>query len=108
MQPLERVLLDGLNNKTGVKDGTGPEGKEGTKGGPKKGDPNGTGVVVNERTKRQLRWVMNFSTYDGSDYLKQLEDLGAKLAVPQKGENQKFLLINDLATPAKTETVEDL
>jgi hypothetical protein len=106
MPALERALLEGLANKPGAKAGTGQEGKEGTKGGPELGDPKGTRKVNNERIKRKLRWIMNFNTIDGSDYLKQLEDLGAKLAVPLKGE--KYLLINDLGKPAKTETVDDL
>lgn len=108
MPQLERSLLDGLVNGRGVKDGTGQEGKEGTKGGPEKGDPKGSRGIINERAKRQLRWTMNFSTYDGNDYLKQLEDLGAKLAIPLKSQGQKYLLINDLTRPSKTETVEDL
>jgi hypothetical protein len=106
MPALDRRLLDELANKQAAKDGTGQQGKKGTKGGPEKGDPKADGVVNNERVNRKLRWIMNFSTTDGRDYLKQLEDLGAKLAIPLKGE--KYLLINDLSKPAKTETVDDL
>jgi hypothetical protein len=108
MQPLERGHLDGLANKPGVKDGTAQEGKKGTKGGPEKGDPDAKGKAINEQIKRQLRWFMNFNTFDSNDYLKQLEDLGAKLAFPVKGENQKYLLINDLAKSGKTKIVDDL
>jgi hypothetical protein len=103
---IEQSLMNGLASKQGAKDGTGEKGKKGIRGGPEKGDPKSDGVVNNERVKRKLRWIMNFSTLDGSDYLKQLGDLGAKLAVPLKGE--KYLLINDLSKPAKTETVDDL
>jgi hypothetical protein len=106
MPALERGLSDGLANKQGAKDGTGHQGKEGAKGGPELGVPKGIGKVNNERVKRKLRWVINFSTIDGSDYLKQLEVLGAKLAVPLKTE--KYLLINDLSKPAKMDTVDDL
>jgi hypothetical protein len=61
------------------------QGGPGSRGG--KGDGTGTGVgsgegsgKINARTKRQLRWTITFKTSGGSDYLRQLNLLGAILA----------------------------
>jgi hypothetical protein len=49
------------------------------------------------------RWVISFDTKDGNDYLRQLEALGATLAVPAGGAG-KWLVIRDLSRrPAKPE-----
>jgi Tol biopolymer transport system component/biopolymer transport protein ExbD len=46
------------------------------------------------RQQRQLRWTLIFNTLNGQDYLRQLNDLGAILAVP--GADDKYLVIRDL------------
>jgi hypothetical protein len=108
MPPFEKGLLDNLNGKGGPNRDPGREDKPGPNKNPPPGDPNGPPNIKNVHVERQLRWTMNFNTRDGVDYAKQLQDLGAKVAVPLKGEKSKYLLINDLAKPKKTETVEDL
>ncbi len=48
------------------------------------------------------RWVLTFETRDGFDYLRQLEALGAILAVPLEGD--RFLVIRNLKQrPARGE-----
>lgn len=45
-------------------------------------------------TRRIDRWVLTFETRNGSDYLRQLEGLGAILAIPLEGD--RYLVIRDL------------
>jgi hypothetical protein len=47
-----------------------------------------------KRRRRQSRWVLKFTTDNGPDYARQLQGLGAVLAIP-KGDNQ-YLVIRDL------------
>jgi RNA polymerase sigma factor (sigma-70 family) len=56
---------------------------------------------------RILRWKIVFNTKDGNEYAKQLEALGAKLAIPTKEHNQ-YRLICDLSKRPATTTVEDI
>jgi Sigma-70, region 4 len=56
---------------------------------------------------RILRWKIVFHTKDGNEYAKQLEALGAKLAIPTKEHNQ-YRLICDLSKRPVTTTVEDI
>jgi hypothetical protein len=80
-------------------------GGPGSGGGEGKGRGTGTGKdsgpgesknnIVNQRQKRQLRWTMIFNTRTGEDYAKQLQGLGAILAIPD-GPG-KFLLIDNLS-----------
>ncbi|MFL5244206.1 MAG: hypothetical protein ACJ8FY_19045 [Gemmataceae bacterium] len=108
MPPFEKTLLDNLNGKGSPNRDRGPVERQGPNKNPPPGDPKGPPAIKNIHVERQLRWTMNFNTTDGSDYAKQLRDLGAKIAVPLQGDKAKFLLIKDLAKPKKTETVDDL
>ncbi len=108
MPPLEKGLLDNLNGNGGRSGNSGQEDKPGPTKAPPPGDPNGPPNIKNVHVERQLLWTMNFNTHDGVDYAKQLQDMGAKVAVPLKGEKTTYLLIKDLAKPKKTESVEDL
>jgi hypothetical protein len=86
-----RAKIDGLIAGHG-KGGPGSGGGTGSGAGPGDGPGIGPGksrAIENERTRRQERWVMNFNTRDGNDYLKQLQHLGAILAVPQSDGSYK-------------------
>src|SRR5262249_16786535 len=89
--------------------GPGSGGGLGSGIGPGKGGGIGPGEEgrVAKTIKRKARWVMNFSTYDGRDYAKQLEDLGAIVAAPLP-EAGKYTLIRNLARPGKKEVTDDL
>ncbi len=54
------------------------------------------------RLKRLMRWSMDFNTRDGNDYARQLDGLGAILAVPDPEKKGEYLVIRDLkARPVK-------
>jgi RNA polymerase sigma factor (sigma-70 family) len=57
--------------------------------------------------RRLLRWQIVFNTKDGKEYAKQLEALGATLAIPTKHQNQ-YRLICDLSKRPVKATVEDI
>src|SRR5262249_28749595 len=57
--------------------------------------------------RRILRWKIVFNTKDGNEYAKQLEALGATLAIPTKKQN-RYRLIHDLSKRPVTMTVEDI
>jgi hypothetical protein len=64
--------------------------------------------VTDKRQKRQLRWVLAFNTKDAKDYAKQLQEMGAILAVPEGKENRQFRVFRNLKElPIKGE-IEDL
>lgn len=67
--------------------------KQGLPGSPggKKGPPQGR---MDTLIRRIDRWVLTFETRNGSDYLRQLEALGAILAIPLEGD--RYLVIRDL------------
>jgi len=52
---------------------------------------------VEQRQKRQQRWVRILNTRDGDDYTKQLQSLKAILAVPVPDEKDQYLVIEDLS-----------
>jgi hypothetical protein len=60
----------------------------------------------NVRKQRMLRWTMVFDTKDGADYAKQLDALGAILAVP--ADDGKFLVIRDLKQRPVKPVEEDI
>jgi hypothetical protein len=60
-----------------------------------------------ERQLRLLRWQIDFDSKDGNDYVKQLEVLGAILALPTD-DAHKHRVIRDLAARPLRTTVEDL
>jgi hypothetical protein len=77
------------------------QGGNGTDGGLGEGNGRGTGNQTGNGSggtikseARQLRWTMIFRTHSGSDYLKQLHDLGAILATPES--NDEYLVFRDL------------
>jgi hypothetical protein len=57
--------------------------------------------------QRMLRWRIVFNNKDGKEYAKQLEALGARLAIPTKERNQ-YGVIFDLRKRPVTTTVEDI
>jgi hypothetical protein len=57
--------------------------------------------------RRMLRWQIVFNTKDGKEYAKQLEALGATLAIPTKDQSQ-YRLICDLSKRPVKATVEDI
>jgi hypothetical protein len=59
------------------------------------------------RKRRMLRWRIHFDTKDGNDYAKQLEALGAILAVPADRPG-KHRIIRDLSRRPAQGSVEDL
>jgi RNA polymerase sigma-70 factor (ECF subfamily) len=60
-----------------------------------------------ERKYRQRRWRISFDSRDGNDYAKQLEALGAILAIPT-GEEGKYQVVRDLTKRPVKAAVEDL
>jgi hypothetical protein len=80
----------------GVTPGKG-QGGAGKGGGQGLGDGTGTGsgsgnssAPLTSREKRMLRWAMAFSTRNGHDYLEQLRDLGAVIAIPSNQGGKKY------------------
>lgn len=107
----------GNGNGTGTGRGNGPggdpdKGRTGTGTGGGAGNGNGTGTGdangpgkgnLTQREKRMLRWHMLFDTQDGNDYLSQLRQLGAILAIPLGAgdpANTEFGLVRELRRPA--------
>jgi hypothetical protein len=98
-------LMEGIAQAPGK--GRGGSGRGGGKGDGD-GTKDGPGRGMLEREKRILRWKMQFNTFDGRDYLTQLDELGAILAVPEPRSADAYRVIRDLKrTPAHGE-IEDL
>jgi len=80
--------------------------------GDRKGDGKSQQADLTKREKRMLRWHMRFTASTGSEYVKQLEGLGAILAFPVKekrGEEPEYGLVRDLKKrPAKLLLNENL
>jgi hypothetical protein len=74
----------------------------GPPGGRAKGPPR---ARIERQAQRMDRWVLTFETRDGFDYLRQLEALGAILAVPLEGD--RFLVIRNLKQRPARGTVEN-
>lgn len=85
-----KQLRDGVNPGAG-KGGVGEGGGQGTGQGTGRGSGQGNGKMLNKREERMLRWVIMFNTRNGEDYLNQLRDLGAIVAVPT-GEGKDYKL----------------
>jgi hypothetical protein len=100
------AMMQGLAGKG--KSGPGQDGGRDTgkgKGtGAGKGD--GEGRPLTKREKRVLRWVLMFDTRDGQDYARQLDALGAILAVPEAGG--QYRIIRDLKRRPVQGQVEDV
>ncbi len=98
-------LVKGLTPPGKGRGGPGKGGGEGSGIGKEKGPGTGTGKARLDREARILRWKMQFNTRDGNDYLAQLRELGAIIAIPEpKGG---YRVIRDLNPPASGE-IEDL
>lgn len=100
---LDKKLREGLLGKG--------QGGPGAGGGSGSGDGPGTGAGDGPnsgsiRVKRKLRWTILFNTVSGIDYLRQLDALGAILAVKTPDGELKTIR-NPLERPVKLET-EDL
>lgn len=81
--------------------GSGSGGGTGDGRGTGTGDGQGPGGGGNltEREKEMIRWTMHFETADPADYLRQLDGMGAILAIPVDGE---YKIVRDLKhRPAK-------
>lgn len=100
-----RAQIDGLIAGKG-KGGPGSGGGQGRGKSTGTGDLEGPGGKLDQRTKRQQRWVMNFNTRDGSDYLRQLQHLGAIVAVPLP--DGTFRVYRDLGRRPLRGQVEDI
>jgi hypothetical protein len=56
----------------------------------------GVGRLLNEREKRMMRWTLRFQNRSGEEYVRQLQGLGAILAVPKDRGGNAYWLIRDL------------
>ena len=77
--------------------GTGQGGGKGSGVGPGVGEGTGPGSgTITKRQERQKRWTMIFNIRDPEDYARQLNALGAVLAIPGSHEGE-YLVIEDLS-----------
>jgi hypothetical protein len=90
-QDVDSKVRDALMGKKKGAGGPGAEGDQGV--GPGKG---GTGA--DSTRARSLRWVVQFKTSGGRDYLSQLSALGAEIIVPLE-DGRNHYLFADLANP---------
>ena len=104
LNKLDKGLRDALGKGLG---GPGSGGGKGSGVGTGVGEGEGLGGKINARTKRRLRWTMMFSTSSGQDYVRQLQTLGATLAVNTPPEGEVKIIRNLFARPVKLES-EDL
>lgn len=93
-EELQKKLLGGGKPGPGTGSGGGDSGKEG----------NG-GKGANSSRQRSLRWVLQFRTYSGRDYLDQLAALNAEVALPLPPDNNRFILYKNLKNPGKGEVM---
>jgi hypothetical protein len=100
---LDQKTRDGLMGSKG-QGGPGSMGGKGPGNGPVEGP--GDGTMGGIRAKRKLRWTIMFNTTSGHDYLRQLDTLGAILAVKSPDGELKSIR-NLLERPAKLQS-EDL
>jgi hypothetical protein len=95
--------VEGAGPPAGRKDRPGAGGKDAVGRGPGTGPGTGRTGKLTERQQRMLRWSMRFNTADGADYVRQLNGLGAIVAIPVKeGPKPEYRVVRDLAKrPAK-------
>lgn len=91
-EELQKKLLGGGKPGPGTGTGGGESGKDG----------NG-GKGASSSRARSLRWVLQFRTYSGRDYLDQLAALNAEVALPLPPDNNRFILYKNLKNPGKGE-----
>jgi len=83
--------------------GTGSGGGRGEGTGTGTGNGAGAGVsgALTNREKRMLRWVSQFETRNGDDYLAQLKALDFILIIPMDREGKQLKVIRDLSGKGK-------
>jgi len=108
-EKFRRTLADGINPGAG-KGGTGEGGGKGTGKGTGGGSGEGAGKAnLSKREKRMLRWTMKFTANNGPDYVTQLNQLGAMLAIPvTEGPDPQYKIVKDLRKRPAVLEVEDL
>lgn len=106
---IQNKLRDGLKPAGEGGGGSGSGGGTGSGTGTGEGTGRGEGKGnLTQREKRMLRWVMQFDTRSGADYLRQLQGLGAILAIPKDRNGNDYWVIRDLSSrPPRLEN-EDL
>jgi hypothetical protein len=103
-QTARKQLFEGLGPSKGL-GGSGEGGGKGKGKGIGEGDGEGPGKgKMSVRQKRVLRWVMMFNTVNGNDYLTQLRELGAILAIPNPTGG--YLVIRELRPPIQGKNEE--
>jgi hypothetical protein len=95
-ESLRTPLLDGIRRP-------GPTGP-----GNSTANQQGDKQAAAERVKRVLRWSMVFSTSNGGDYARQLQGLGAYLAIPNPDRPTDFQVIRDLSKRPIQGKIEDV
>src|SRR5437588_2244362 len=87
--------------------GSGAGGGKGKGQGPGEGGGIGPGRgTIDKRQERQRRWTMIFNIRDPEDYARQLNALGAILAVPS--DHGEYLVIEDLTQRPAVAKVKDI
>lgn len=96
-QTLSKMLANSVPAAQG-KRGSGSGGGSGSGTGTGTGSGTGDGkITLNQREKRMLRWQMTFTANNGSEYLAQLRDLGAILAIPvSETKGFDYRIVRDL------------
>jgi hypothetical protein len=100
---MRRKTRDGLTPGKG-EGGPGSGGGKGKGKGTGEGDASGKGTgTMTQRERRMLRWNMHFPTSNPQDYVRQLNGLGAILAIPlDDSPTPNYKVVRDLmARPAK-------
>lgn len=104
-----RIREPGSQSSRG-KGGSGTGGGKGSGDGPGIGSGKGNGPPANltQREKRQLRWTMLFNTVDSTDYVAQLQGLGAVLAIPvrENGNDFEYRVVRNL-TPGRAKLLNE-
>jgi hypothetical protein len=93
--------------------GDGSGGGQGDGRGPGTGSGTGDGAIgkgtLTQRERRMLRWTMLFNTNTGPDYLRQLNGLGAILAIPvRESPEPDYRIVRNLTQRPAELLSEDL
>jgi hypothetical protein len=99
-ESMRRKLSDGLKPGPG-EGGPGTGGGKGTGKGTGKGEGYGPGdgrkATLSQREKRMLRWHLRFPANSAREYLAQLQQLGAILAIPvREGAEPQYKIVRKL------------
>jgi hypothetical protein len=87
--------LNGIRDKFASRPKGLPDGKpDGTGTKPSDGS---TGIIHSKPVPRALRWDLRFNTRDGRDYVRQLQGLGAVLAIPTGSGDASYKVVRDLS-----------